>query len=213
MGEINHGMNGGVSGKVGSVVGSSWRDINYLKGLPKISKKPKTAKQLEQQARFSLATRMLSPVAEYLRLGFSDVKHGRCTGYNVAVRNFLASAITGSSPDLEIDYPKVQFAKGTLSRAVDVVVTPEAGKLAISWTSDIIKLAMRVDDELIVLVYEPLSNEYVVGPVNVQRQALTTDVAMPSDWSGLTVHVYVFFTSLTRDKASNSTYAGNVTVF
>ncbi|ULT23564.1 hypothetical protein KUH03_30995 [Sphingobacterium sp. E70] len=35
MGTIVNGINGGVSGKTGSVIGSSWKSINYLKGLYK----------------------------------------------------------------------------------------------------------------------------------------------------------------------------------
>lgn len=212
MGEIKKGLNGGVSGKVGSVVGSSWRRINYLKGLPKVSKKPKTERQLDQQVRFGLAARFLSPVTGYLRLGFNDQKHGRITGYNMAVRTLLANAITGVYPDLAIDYPKVEFARGQLSSVPDVMLTTEAGKLGISWALDVIRLASRIDDQLIVLVYEPTSNDYVAGPADVGRLSGSVEVVMPSGWAGLTVHVYVFFVSLTGDKVSNSTYVGATTV-
>jgi len=35
MGSYSKGANGIFSGKVGSIIGSSWRSIDYLKGLPK----------------------------------------------------------------------------------------------------------------------------------------------------------------------------------
>ena len=70
MGTIRNGGNGAFSGKAGSFIGSSWRDINYIKGLPKISSKPKTLKQLEQQAKFAAAIRFLQPVKDLLNIGF-----------------------------------------------------------------------------------------------------------------------------------------------
>jgi len=55
MGTIRNGGNGAFSGKAGSFIGSSWRDINYIEGLSKLSTKPKCEKQLEQQAKFAMA--------------------------------------------------------------------------------------------------------------------------------------------------------------
>ncbi len=49
MGRIKQGANGGFSGKAGSVIGSSWKGIEYIKGRPKVSNKPATQRQLEQQ--------------------------------------------------------------------------------------------------------------------------------------------------------------------
>lgn len=49
MGRIKQGANGGFSGKAGSVIGSSWKEIEYIKGRPKVSNKPATQRQLEQQ--------------------------------------------------------------------------------------------------------------------------------------------------------------------
>lgn len=35
MGTIRQGANGSFRGKAGSVIGSSWKGIDYIKGLPK----------------------------------------------------------------------------------------------------------------------------------------------------------------------------------
>lgn len=208
MGTIRNGANGGFSGKAGSIIGSSWRDINYIKGLPKRSKKPKTEKQLGQQSRFRMAIRFLLPVKDYINVGFNDLKQGRRTGFNVAITKLLERAMTG----LVIDYSLVEFARGPISVPAAVVVSPETGKLVISWAIDVLKASGNSDDELIVLVYEAGSNDYVVGPPSALRSAGTVDVVMPSDWSGLSVHVYVYFISKNKDRVSNSIYAGNATL-
>ncbi len=46
MGSYSKGANGTFSGKVGSVVGTSWRSIDYLRSLPKKSKKDEVIKPL-----------------------------------------------------------------------------------------------------------------------------------------------------------------------
>jgi hypothetical protein len=66
MGTIKQGANGGFSGKAGSVIGSSCSNISYIKGLLKLSNKPKSEMQLEQQARFAMAIRFLLPIKDYI---------------------------------------------------------------------------------------------------------------------------------------------------
>lgn len=212
MGTIRNGANGGFSGKAGSIIGSSWRDISYIKGLPKLSNKPKSEKQLDQQARFALAIQFLLPVKDYINVGFNDLKQGRRTGFNVAIRTLLDKAMTGVYPALVIDYTLAEFARGPISKPSAVEVSPETGKLVITWATDVLKASGHTDDELIVLVYEPESNDYVVGPPSALRSAGTVDVVMPSDWVRLEVHVYVYFISKNRDRVSNSIYAGTATL-
>ena len=59
MAQFNQGVNGAFSGKVGSVIGSNWRDIDYMRGLPKKTSKEPTAKQLGVRARFTVLSQFL----------------------------------------------------------------------------------------------------------------------------------------------------------
>ena len=49
MGRLSRSPNGPFSGKAGSVIGSSWRGIYYIKGLQKTITKARSPLQLEQQ--------------------------------------------------------------------------------------------------------------------------------------------------------------------
>jgi hypothetical protein len=42
MGTIKQGILGGFSGKVGTVVGASWKGIAYMRSLPQKVKNPRT---------------------------------------------------------------------------------------------------------------------------------------------------------------------------
>lgn len=46
MGTIKKGILGGFSGKVGTVVGSSWKGIAYMRSLPQNMKNPRTEGQV-----------------------------------------------------------------------------------------------------------------------------------------------------------------------
>ena len=76
MGTIRNGGNGAFSGKAGSFIGCNWSDISYMKGIPKISNKPKTLKQLEQQAKFATAIRFLRPVKMQVEEGLARSSRG-----------------------------------------------------------------------------------------------------------------------------------------
>ncbi|HEY1062182.1 MAG TPA: DUF6266 family protein [Daejeonella sp.] len=210
MGTIRKGALGGFSGKAGSIIGSSWRDINYIKGLPKLSNKPKSTKQLEQQAKFATAIRFLLPVKSLMNLTYGQVKTGRATGFNMALKQVLDEAITGTYPDYEIDFPKAMLAKGQLGTATDVALLVEDLNLTVSWSPRFDKLNRFITDEMTVLVFDPVSRDFVIGPEEVLRTAGTTVVEIPPEWAGSTVHVYMFYIGLNGKDVSNSIYAGTV---
>jgi hypothetical protein len=212
MGTIRKGANGGFSGKAGSIVGSSWRDIDYIRGLPKLRKKPKSEKQIEQQAKFALAIDVLLPVKKQIDTGFGNIKQGRTTSYNLALKHMLDYAIIGTYPALEIDYSQIAFAQGRLSGVSGVVLLAKPGNIRVSWSNAILKSNGKADDLLTVLVYEPESNDYVIGPPDTIRTAGMVNIAMPPEWLGKTVHVYLFFTSPERQMVSNSAYGGSISV-
>ena len=55
MATIKQGILGAFSGKVGSVVGSSWKGIAIMKALPASVANPRTAKQVIQRSKMSSA--------------------------------------------------------------------------------------------------------------------------------------------------------------
>lgn len=62
MGKINQGILGGVSGKVGGVVGTSWKGIAVLKAMPISVANPKTAAQVSNRDRNTAVLRFAQSV-------------------------------------------------------------------------------------------------------------------------------------------------------
>jgi len=54
MGHIRKGILGGFSGKVGTVVGASWKTTSYMRSLPKKGNNPRTLAQRRQRSKFAL---------------------------------------------------------------------------------------------------------------------------------------------------------------
>ena len=63
MGTIKQGILGGFNGKVGTVIGSSWKGITYMKGIPNHTRNPRTEKQIAQRTKMEFARNFLQPAA------------------------------------------------------------------------------------------------------------------------------------------------------
>ena len=60
MGTIKQGILGGFSGKVGTVVGSSWKGISYMRGRAQSVRNPRTEGQMEQRSKFAQVLELLA---------------------------------------------------------------------------------------------------------------------------------------------------------
>lgn len=97
MGKINRGILGGFTGKVGNVVGSSWKGIETMRALPISVLNPRTTAQVGNRTRFgsisTLAAAMLTTIVKPLNDRFAS----RMSGYNMFTsRNSSAFNASGS---------------------------------------------------------------------------------------------------------------------
>ena len=92
MGKIKQGILGGFKGKVGTVIGSSWNGIAYMRGLPQSQKDPKSAAQLSQRSFFREIQRLVSQLsAEQLASLYPSITTGK-TRRNMLVHQLAAAA-------------------------------------------------------------------------------------------------------------------------
>src|SRR5574344_2996358 len=92
MGTIKQGILGGFSGKVGTVIGGSWKGISYMRSQAQNIKNPRTEAQMEQRSKFALALSFLKPLTELLRTGYK-LYAKKQTAFNAAMSYTLANAI------------------------------------------------------------------------------------------------------------------------
>lgn len=213
MGTIRNGANGGFSGKAGSVIGSRWNDISYIKGLPKISTKPASLKQLDQRARFSAVLKFMGPIKDMLLLGYRGQKSGRTTGFNLGIQHALGNAVIGIYPDYGLDKSKVQISKGTVQPPSSLVVSSAvAGSLEVAWSAQVNELNAFPEDTMVVLLYNEQQNFFLSYTKAGTRVEMGTILEIPEDFAGQTVHAYFFYVNRDGDRQSPTTYAAPIVI-
>ena len=111
MGKISQGILGGVSGKVGNVIGGSWKGIDYLRIKPSSVANPRTEGQVTQRYKFTAALEFLQPSRDFIKVGFKNFANGM-TEFNYAMSYILANAVTGDGISASVDYTNALVSKG-----------------------------------------------------------------------------------------------------
>lgn len=112
MGKIYQGILGKVSGKVGSVVGSSWKGIATLRIYNNVVANPRTAGQIAQRSAFKQFSQLAKSLLAGLIKPYWDKKALRMSGYNSFIKANLAN---GAAIDL---ISKFVASKGNLTTNV-----------------------------------------------------------------------------------------------
>lgn len=213
MGTYKKGILGAFSGKIGTVIGSSWNGIEYMRSLPKPSTKAATDQQMIQRAKFGLANGFLSPVSALVKLGYQSLAIQK-TGFNVAISHIIADAIAGIYPDFEIDYAKVMFSKGNLVGTWNVVsASTQPGAVKLSWTDNTGSGTAKATDQAVILVYNPAKSTFVYNlETGAPRSAASDTLILPAEFSGDAVQVWIAFMTPDRKLFSTSIHAGQIVV-
>lgn len=220
MARIKNGILGGVSGKIGNVVGGSWNGIDYLRTLQTNVKQPNTELQSTQRLKFKTVIRFLQPLNEVIRIGFKAWTV-RMSAFNAAFSyNFHSALIGDSANGFEMDYANVLLSRGNLTGATNLAVVANGpAAMRFTWTDTSAQGNAQATDSAFYAVVNADKQETVYRLNAVGRQAGEIDAGLPLNWSGDTVHCYVGFLALNsllggRDKrnVSNSQYAGSLTV-
>lgn len=89
MGKIKQGILGGFSGKVASVVGTSWKGIAVVKSQPLSVSNPRTAAQVAQRTKMASCVAALKPILADVIKPLNDRFAGRMSGYNYALQESI----------------------------------------------------------------------------------------------------------------------------
>lgn len=205
MGTIKKGILGGFSGKVGTVVGGSWKGIAYMRGQAQSIKNPRTERQVAQREKLKFIVKALKPFENIINLGF---RHANISPMNAAVSYNIKNAVAGTNPSFTLDYQKFVFCSGRLPSVVAAEAAASSGSIAIDF-----EYVTGADTDIAVAVgINKTTNEVVVceDAENIRENASTT-LTTPASWSGAQVACYVFFKSADGRDVSDSFYAGTAT--
>lgn len=208
MGTIKQGILGGFSGKVGSVVGASWKGISYMRSQADHVKNPRSAAQIAQRTKMEFARNFLQPAAEFINLGFRDVaKHQ--SPLNYAASQMMRNAIYGDYPDYSPIYSKLKWSHGLLTPPVVETVYANYDALDFLWQDNSGQGNAKADDISMVVVCNAEKKEVRCFMNGFTRATQSTHCEFPEEWVGDHIHVYITMRSADGKLISNSHYCGD----
>lgn len=210
MGTIKQGILGGFNGKVGTVIGYSWKGKAVMRSIAQNVHNPNTEAQQAQRMRFSLITKALAQLNPFVVWGFKSKASGKTEG-NAAFSANFANAVTGVYPNLSIDVSQLQLASGPLPLAANpnATVDPAQHMVTVTWSNNSGEMGALDSDVTMAALYNAELNQAVVMVEGADRAAESLTISYPVGWSGGTLAVYVAWRSASDGLVSNSLFLGS----
>ena len=210
MATYRNGILGSFSGKIGSVVFTSWKGIPVIRSKPIRKNINPSPLQEQQRARFKLISGFLKPLKDLLNQTFHQSAKGM-SWFNKALSE-NKSAITGNYPFIAINYPKILLSKGKLPLGEPPTISsPESGKMLLTW-----KKGDGIDKDLteglaFIAAYQEELNRWIIGQYDISN-GTTSCVLDVEPFANKGVQTYIGFISKNNSKKSESRYMGMVNI-
>lgn len=160
---------------------------------------------MEQQQKFSLISRLITPMLQFLPLTYAHVFGSMDPGDKAFAYN-IRNAITGNYPKCRIDFDAVKVSRGQLYNSHTADSYCNSGKIHFNWRN--LKINNASDKDISVLVaYCPTKKKCIYnlnGPLRMEEKG-NLDV---SEFKGHVVHSYLSFISANGLMNSDSKYTG-----
>jgi hypothetical protein len=205
MGTITKGILGGFNGKVGTVIGGTWKGIDYMRSRPpKRGNASATQAQKDQQARFGMAVEFVTALNFLIADSFKNFAK-QATGQNEAVSYILKNAITGVSPTFNIDYSLALVSRGSLPNGKTPAATATGHVITFTWTDNSgIGSATATDNAILVCYCKDLRQSLYL-PTGITRSAGTGALDV-TEFAGKEVQTWLAFSK--GEEYSNSAFTG-----
>lgn len=177
MGIIKQGILGGFSGKVGSVVGTSWKGINVMKARPLSVANPRTAAQIAQRSLLgnasAFASKILATIIQPLWNRFAS----QASGYN----DFVSANIDLFAGSMPVLAGNLVISTGKMAATVidSAVATAADNDVEITWTDDSGSGFKLATDIAYVVVCDPTAEEVYGFETTATRADGTVTVDLP----------------------------------
>ena len=203
MATFRQGILGGFSGKVGTVVGSTWKSINYMRALAVNVHNPNTVKQQCQRGKFKVVLQFCKTITPFLRVGFQEHEY-RQSAVNAASSYLLRYAAEGCGSEAALNFDKVRVSQGSLTAAENASAEVTAGKVTFSWTDNSDTGDAQATDTAMALAYNKDRQEAVYRMAIATRADGTAELTLPTNWDGEALAIYLAFCSADGQHVSNS---------
>lgn len=196
MGRIKSGILGGFSGKVGGVVGTSWKGIAVMKAMPQSVANPRTNAQVTQRNAFKSLTLFAAMyLSTYVRPLWNRFAQGM-SGYNA----FVSANSSNWDADGVVDAASFILSKGKMAATSDVAGETQVGidQVDVTWPTAITDSYQQATDDMYALAYNATKNVWSVSSLPVKRSVGLIALQM-SEVAAAGNVIHVFLSALRAD--------------
>lgn len=206
MGKLLQGILGGVSGRVGNVVGSSWKGIPVIKSRPLSVANPRTAAQVMQRTAMSNTVAFVKPIIASVIKPLWDRFAQQQSGYNA----FTSANIGEFESNPPATPSNVKISAGKMAATPMTSVEPDSlnKTIKVSWAPDAGQ-GLKLASDVPYIVAQDQSTGEVFGENALSTRASNTaTINAPAGFlvSGNTLSVWLAFRRADGTVVSNSSY-------
>jgi len=211
MARIINGINGGFTGKVGTVTGYIRNGGSFMRSRTRRKDTVKSEKRVVQQQKIKVCNEFTK---QFSGSGFFNTSFpangATSTGYNRATSAIMNRAIV-QNPGASLSYPLVLVSMGMLPGAVYAsALANDDGNIVFSWADNTGTGTAKEDDKVLMVAYFPESKEAVYGITDAIRKDSKTILPMKL-MKGM-AETWMGFVSADESIAADSVYTGSISL-
>jgi len=210
MGRLVNGINGPIIGKVGTVIGSTWKGKPYLKA---VNSGKRSAKRGEyegaNQSDFSRLHYWLKPIIGFVRAGFNGYSN-EVHAFNAAKSLALKNAFRGERGNRVLDPTLIQLSWGDLPLPENISVEKTGPlELTFNWDTSLQQTGTSATDQVMLLAYNDEIKKSEYSTTGQFRKTGSDQLTVTPEYAG-NFRIYVAFRAHDRSRQSASVYLGTV---
>lgn len=204
MGVIKQGILGGFSGKVGSIVGSSWKGIAVMKAKPLSVTNPQTAAQTAQRTKMTGIVEAARILLAALIQPYWNPFAQKMSGYNA----FVSENIDTFVGIVFTNFSTFFSTRGSLLGVVvsSVVASAAGNTITVTWTNNSGQADALATDEMIFVVYNATQAYWLVSAASDLRNGSPFAIADATMNLADALKVYTSCSRPNESKVSDSVY-------
>jgi hypothetical protein len=205
MARYKNGINGIFIGKVGTVVGSVWNGVPYMRSAGNARTIPAGENEQANRDKFATAHNWLKPLLPILREGFKGYSP-TSYGYNAAKSYTLKYAMEEG----QVQPERVKISSGDLPVSEDLAATlVAADRIQFTWSTTTTAYSER-NDQIMVLAYHPETATAIYEIHGAFRHTGIQTIDISTAFLQKTVQIYAAFIAADRSRQSDSIYLGSI---
>lgn len=203
MATFNSTTFGAISGRHGSAVAATTKDGKSILKVFRAPANPNSDKQQAQRTKFGFVNSELSCMRNLFKITFRNT-NGMQQGVSLAMKN----AVTGESPDYEIDYSLITLSVGSVNTSLQVSAVKSLGtKVKLDWDTTVGSESAD-NDGVNFVFFNQFAKMSILKQNEAQRSIGNAELELPAVWAGAEIHCWVYFSTPNNTLNSASQYVG-----